>query len=188
LAGQPNHKIVWLNVLTASRLGFAVGVAVLTIWSGASVWAILASGALIGLIELTDFLDGQLARRHGLVSDFGKMFDPYADSISRLIVYWSLAVIGRCPAVVPLVMAVRDVTVSYSRIQLTRRGRDVSARWTGKLKALVQGIAAPILMMGPVLPYWEQAETYAVYGLSGAVLLITLASMLDYVRAAFGRS
>jgi CDP-diacylglycerol--glycerol-3-phosphate 3-phosphatidyltransferase len=178
-----NPRVLWLNVLTGTRLLFAGGVAVLTIWSRDRTWAILASTALIAGIELTDFLDGYLARKHGLVSTFGKMFDPYSDSISRLTVYWSLAVIGRCLAVVPLIMAIRDVTVTYSRILLTRQGRDVSARHTGKLKALVQGFCAFPLMLGPLMP-WRPWIVPVNLVLSVAVLLITLASMVDYGLAA----
>jgi phosphatidylglycerophosphate synthase len=110
------------------------------------------------------------------------MFDPYADSVSRLTIYWALAVVGRCLAVVPLVMAVRDVTVGYSRLLMERSGQDVAARWTGKLKAVVQGAAAPVLMAGPL--FWGAAGGYFVYALSGAVIAITLASMVDYGRSA----
>jgi phosphatidylglycerophosphate synthase len=111
------------------------------------------------------------------------MFDPYSDSISRLTVYWSLAVIGRCLAVVPLIMAIRDVTVTYSRILLTRQGRDVSARRTGKLKALVQGFCAFPLMLAPLMP-WRPWTGPVNAVLSAAVLIVTLASMVDYGMAA----
>jgi CDP-diacylglycerol--glycerol-3-phosphate 3-phosphatidyltransferase/cardiolipin synthase len=79
-------------------------------------------------------------------------------------------------------MAVRDVTVSYSRIIMTRRNIDVSARLTGKLKALVQGICAPVLFM----TFWMSpgAARWVTAAASTAVIVITLASMVDYVRAA----
>jgi CDP-diacylglycerol--glycerol-3-phosphate 3-phosphatidyltransferase len=179
---EPRRRLLLVNLVTGSRLLFALPVAVLTHWSRGQTWAIAASTALILAVELTDLVDGYLARRHDSVSSFGKMFDPYADSIARLTIYWSLAVVGRCLAFVPLVMAVRDVTVSYSRIVLTRRGRDVAARHTGKLKAVVQGACAPLLMVGPL--YWGGAERYVVWGLSLAVVAITLASMADYGLAA----
>ncbi len=179
---EPDRRVLLVNFITGSRLLFAAPVAVLTIWSGERAWAIVASTALILLVEASDLLDGHLARRHNSVSAFGKMFDPYADSVSRLTVYWSLAVVGRCLAAVPLVMAVRDVTVGYSRLLMERRGQDVAARWTGKLKAVVQGVAAPVLMAGPL--FWGQAEGYFIYALSGAVIAITLASMVDYGRSA----
>jgi CDP-diacylglycerol--glycerol-3-phosphate 3-phosphatidyltransferase len=175
-------KLVLVNAVTGSRLLFAVPVAVMTLWSRDQTWAIVASTILILAIELSDLVDGQLARRSNTVSRFGKLFDPYADSVSRLVVYWSLAVVGRCLIFVPLIMAVRDVTVSYARIVMTSRSVDVSARHTGKLKALVQGTCAAMLMGGPL--YWGQWEQAFVIGLSTAVVLITVVSMLDYGRAA----
>jgi len=184
------RKVALLGVLTGSRLTLAVGVAALTPWSGTSVPAVIASLLLLGLVELTDLFDGHLARRHNAVSDFGKMFDPYCDSVSRLIIYWALAIIGACWAVVPLVMAVRDVTVSYARIVMTRKGIDVSARLSGKVKAIVQGVCAFLLMAA--CPAWTgQAArgTGVIYWAGSLVVLgVTLWSMGDYVLSALGAS
>jgi CDP-diacylglycerol--glycerol-3-phosphate 3-phosphatidyltransferase len=174
--------VLWINLVTGSRLVLALPVAVLTIWSRDRDWAVIASTGLVLAIELSDLLDGYLARRHGAVSPWGKVFDPYADSVSRLIVYWSLAMVGRCLAFVPLVMAIRDVTVGYARMFMMRRGEDVSARYTGKLKAMVQGVSALVLMCGPL--YWGTWGDHVVYGLSFLVAAVTLASMVDYGRAA----
>ena len=186
MSGHDRRKfVVFLGWLTGSRLVFAAGVAVLLAsCSQDAVWATVVSLALLGLVELTDLLDGFLARRYDAVSDFGKAFDPYCDSVSRLMIYWALAVALRCPAWVPLVMAVRDVTVSYARIMMTRRGCDVSARFSGKLKAIVQGGCAFVLMAA--LPQWLGPETCRViyWVCGGAVAAVTLWSLCDYVTAA----
>ena len=181
---------VLINALTGSRLAFATAVAALTPWSRNERWAIIASIVLIVAIEMTDLFDGMLARQHGVVSTFGKLFDPYADSISRIIVYWSLAVVGRCFPVVPLVMAVRDISVTYIRILLTRQGRDVSARYTGKVKAWVQGVCAPFLMAGPGVAWlhWTDWGTAMIWTGSIAVMAITLASLADYALAYLRKS
>ncbi len=181
---MPSQKqlSVLVNLVTGSRVGLAVAVAALSPWSGAERWAIIAATALVVLVEVTDLADGYLARLHGVVSDWGKMFDPYSDSVARLTIYWSLAVIGRCWIFLPLVMAVRDVTVSYARILMTRQGRSVAARWTGKLKAWVQGVGALVLISGPL--YWGGAGPAVIHTTSACVLLITAASMIDYAAAA----
>jgi cardiolipin synthase len=83
-----------INLVTGSRLVLAVPVAALVPWSAHHLWATTASLVLIVIIEASDVLDGTLARKINSTSHFGKVFDPYADSISRLIVYWSLE-IGR---------------------------------------------------------------------------------------------
>ncbi len=168
--------------MTGSRLLLALPVAVLVPWSLHETWATTASVFLILTIEASDILDGTLARSINSTSQFGKVFDPYADSISRLIVYWSLAVLSRCLYFVPLVMAVRDVTVAYARMVMMRRGMDVSARHTGKLKAVVQGLCALGLMAGPL--YWGSHERVVVITLSAAVIIVTVASMVDYGMAA----
>jgi CDP-diacylglycerol--glycerol-3-phosphate 3-phosphatidyltransferase len=176
------ERSLLVNVVTGSRVVLAIGVAALSPWSKDARWAILVVTGLVVLVELTDLVDGYLARLHGVVSEWGKMFDPYSDSVARLTIYWSLAVIGRCWVFLPLVMAVRDVTVSYARILLTRQGRSVAARWTGKLKAWVQGVGALLLISGPL--WWGGAGLVTIYAVSACVLLITAASMVDYAAAA----
>ncbi len=184
---MPSQKqlSVLVNLVTGSRVGLAVAVAALSPWSGTERWAIIAATALVVLVEVTDLADGYLARLHGVVSDWGKMFDPYSDSVARLTIYWSLAVIGRCWVFLPLVMAVRDVTVSYARILMTRQGQSVAARLTGKLKAWVQGVGALVLISGPL--YWGTAGPAVIHITSACVLLITAGSMFDYAAAALQR-
>jgi CDP-diacylglycerol--glycerol-3-phosphate 3-phosphatidyltransferase len=180
------QRSMLVNLVTGSRLGLAVAVAALSPWSREARWAIVAATVLVALVEVTDLADGYLARLHGVVSEWGKLFDPYSDSIARLTIYWSLAVIGRCWVFLPLVMAVRDITVSYARILMTRRGQDVAARSTGKLKAWVQGLGALVLISGPL--WWGGAGTAVVHAASACVLLITAASMVDYAAAALRTS
>ncbi len=175
-----------INLLTGSRLVVAVGVAVLTPWSRAEQgWALIASTLLVLLIEGSDLADGYLARRLDAVTQFGKLFDPYTDSISRLTVYWSLAVAGRCLVFVPLLIAARDISVSYIRILLTRQGREVAARWWGKLKAIVLGVAAVALMSGPL--WWGQARGALVWTLSFLVVFVVVGSAAAYAALALRR-
>jgi CDP-diacylglycerol--glycerol-3-phosphate 3-phosphatidyltransferase len=178
--------LLLINIVTGSRLVMALPVAALVPWSAHEAWAMAASLVLILSIEVSDIVDGALARKINSTSQFGKVFDPYADSISRLIIYWSLAVLSRCLYFVPLVMAIRDVTVAYARMVMMRRGMDVSARYTGKLKAVVQGICAFLLMAGPL--YWRDYQQVVVITLSSAVIIVTVASMIDYGVAALKES
>ena len=144
-------KKALIQLVTGSRLCLATAAAVLTVWSGTERWALWCTLGLVVVMELTDIADGYLARRWNAVTGFGKMFDPFADSVSRLIVYWSLSTIGLCWAVVPLVLAARDITVAYLRIALSGAGRDVSARITGKIKAWVLGLGAIFLILGTLV-------------------------------------
>jgi len=167
--------------LTAVRIPLAVAFAITlpqTVADPSRLWLCLV---LLGLQELSDVLDGWLARRLGVVSEWGKLFDPFADSTSRLIVYWSLAVAGRTFAVVPLVMAVRDITVAYSRLALTRQGGSVGARRSGKVKAWVQGLGAMFLLMAPLHLAWSGDASPQVA--SWVVLVVTASSAIEYVMA-----
>ena len=176
---------LFLTLLTASRLVLAVWIAVLTPWLADQRWAILLATALILVIELTDLADGYLARRHEAVSQFGKLFDPYTDSLARITIYWSLAVAGRCLAAVPLLMAIRDVTVGYTRILMLLRDKDPAARWWGKLKAAIQGLGALLLMSGPL--WWGPAGPGIVYTVSVLVIVATLLSAVFYGNEALRR-
>ena len=173
---------IFATTLTSTRLAMAVCFAIVLPRSEGGNWATWVAMLFLALIEFSDIFDGVLARRWEQVSEFGKMFDPYADSVSRLIVYWSLARAGRCLYILPLVMAVRDITVSYVRVWGAMQGRDVSARFTGKAKAIVQGLGAGVLTTGPL--YWGGASRSIIVVTSIVVLAMTAISMADYVLAA----
>ena len=170
-----------VQAVTLARIPLAIALAVLLHTSGKPDIAVLVAGSvLLGISEITDFLDGLLARRLGVVSETGAMLDPYSDSVSRLIVYWSLAMAGLALAVVPLVMAIRDVTVAYVRITWVRQGKSVSAKWSGKIKAVVQGVCAFALLWSPVYP--DPARGWTIAALSWLVMVVTVYSAIDYLR------
>jgi CDP-diacylglycerol--glycerol-3-phosphate 3-phosphatidyltransferase len=139
---------------------------------------ILSSLILIGLIELTDLLDGFLARRINMVTEWGAMLDPYSDSISRLIIYWAFAVSGLVIPIVPIAMAFRDITVAYCRITLSRFGRSVKAMRSGKIKAWCQGLGAVFIVLGPL--YWEYTGEWTIILFSWLIIVTTLASIIEY--------
>lgn len=138
--------------------------------------------ALLGLSEITDALDGTLARHYNLVSEYGAMLDPYADSISRLIIYWSLAANNLVLWLLPLCMALRDITVAYARIMLAKKNLTVSAKRSGKIKALFQAIGGFAALLGPL--YWNHIGYWSFYALSWFLIAVTLFSAIEYVRAA----
>ncbi len=173
------HLLV--QIVTAVRVPLAIAFAVLLPSSTADSTKLMVCLALLVLQEVSDVLDGALARRLGVVSRWGQMFDPFADSASRLIVYWALAQSGLALAVTPLVMALRDVTVAYSRLVMADHGGSVSARLSGKIKAWVQGLGALLLTAAPLFPSSGMVSSTAV---SWVVLLATAGSAVEYVAAA----
>lgn len=145
-------------------------------------WVLIACGVVLGLIEMSDLLDGLLARFLKRASEWGAILDPYADSISRVVVFWALARADLALWVTPLVMALRDITVAYSRIALMRRGGSVSARLSGKAKAVVQGGGGLLLLFGPVV--WPHTESWPKAAVSWIVIVVTALSAIEYVAAA----
>ncbi len=178
-----NHLLV--QTLTAVRVPMAIAFAVVLLSPVADSTRLPVCLVLLVLQEVSDALDGALARRLGVVSRWGQMFDPFADSVSRLIVYWALAQAGLALAVVPLVMALRDLTVAYSRLASADRGGSVSARLSGKIKALVQGLGAMFLTTAPLHASWGISwNMVSPAVVSWIVLLVTAGSAAEYVVAA----
>jgi CDP-diacylglycerol--glycerol-3-phosphate 3-phosphatidyltransferase len=103
------------------------------------LWVALA---MLALIELSDALDGFLARKTGTVSDFGKFFDPLADSMSRLTIFLSFLVAGVIPLWMFLIFLYRDLFVSSIRYLCIKEGVVVPARVSGKLKAIFQALGS----------------------------------------------
>jgi CDP-diacylglycerol---glycerol-3-phosphate 3-phosphatidyltransferase len=101
-----------------------------------------ASLGILALIELTDAFDGRVARGRGEVTDFGKFFDPLADSVSRLAIFLGFLMAGIIPLWMFLVFLYRDGLVSAIRYMCIIRGVVVPARVSGKLKAIFQAIGS----------------------------------------------
>jgi CDP-diacylglycerol--glycerol-3-phosphate 3-phosphatidyltransferase len=168
--------------LTLGRIPLAVLFAILFAFASPSIPRIVAGVLLLLLMEVSDILDGSIARRRGVVTEWGAMLDPYSDSVSRLIVFWTLASAGYALWLTVLVMALRDVTVSYCRVTLTRYGRTVKAKLSGKIKAIVQAVAGIAIVIGPALDPWIGTWIYPAF--SWLVIVVTAVSAGEYVRAA----
>lgn len=148
-----------------------------------STAALLVALVLLLLIETTDAVDGHIARHFNLASEYGATLDPYADSISRLIVFSALASQNLVLLLVPLIMALRDITVAYARILLAKMNRSVSARISGKIKAIVQAVGSFFAILGPY--YWDRVGVWSFYVVSWIIISVTFLSSIEYVRDAF---
>jgi CDP-diacylglycerol--glycerol-3-phosphate 3-phosphatidyltransferase len=176
------NKNVMLQLLTASRLLLGVLFFVWEYYFGLVADYIVVAVLILTFLEVSDALDGYIARKYGLVSNFGKVFDPYTDSISRLLIYFSLSFHGYVWLLVPIVMAIRDVTVSYSRIVLVQNNQNPAARLSGKLKAVFQGVGAFTSILLPLL--FPAFIEYYPAGISIMVISVTAWSTYHYVRDA----
>jgi len=147
---------------------------------------------LVGLLmvcELTDFLDGTVARKLNAVSDFGKLLDPYADSFYRLTAFLALMLTGVFPVYAFLALMFRDISVAYIRVFEASHGHVRAARVSGKIKAIVQGIGLFVIAI-----YGVYAPNDVAYGAPiyidltvWAIVGVTLWSLYDYAQPLWGR-
>jgi CDP-diacylglycerol---glycerol-3-phosphate 3-phosphatidyltransferase len=132
---------VTLGRALLSPVFFGVFVLTQTGGSGARNGALIVLLVIFAAIELSDILDGFLARGTRSVSDLGKILDPFADSVSRLTYFVCFAAAGIMPLWVLMAVIYRDTGVALARILAARSGTVMAARLTGKLKAWVYALA-----------------------------------------------
>lgn len=187
------RRFRWVTYITTSRIPMSIVFAVLVSTMDvraldlASSWPLLVGLlVLLTLIEVSDGLDGHLARTWKVGSEWGAMLDPYSDSVSRLIVYFGLGQAGLLHPALVLVMALRDVSVSYCRILLTKSGQSVAAMLSGKIKAVVQGVGAYAALLLPLLIHDARGQNIAYWTITIVVGAVTLWSVGQYAQSAFG--
>lgn len=104
------------------------------------------------IASLTDLLDGKIARKYNLVTDFGKFADPLADKMLVTAAMLWFVEVGRMPAWALLIVLVREFAVSGLRMIASDKGRVIAAGWSGKVKtASTMVCIAVMLLMGPSL-------------------------------------
>jgi CDP-diacylglycerol--glycerol-3-phosphate 3-phosphatidyltransferase len=171
------------NILTMSRLLLApVFLAAFLAGSPSGNWWALA---LALFFEATDLADGYVARRMQQTSQLGKILDPLADSISRFTIFLGLLVQGYVTVWPIACIFWRDSIVSTVRILAASQGVIVSARLSGKIKAIVQGIAIGVILGATCLHEqlgWSM-ETVKEHSakLMWFVACVTLLSLVDYL-------
>ena len=173
-APAPVGLINIANVLTVIRI-LLVPVFVVCLVHGGTVWR-LAALAAFGAASFTDFLDGQLARKRGLVTDFGKIADPIADKALTGAALITLSVIGELPVWVTALILFRELGITALRFAVIKRGV-IAASQGGKLKTLLQIIAICLYVLPPSfgLPVLIREVVM------GAALVVTLVTGADYV-------
>lgn len=108
--------------------------------------------ALFILGEISDFLDGIVARRKNQVSDFGKLIDPMADAIFHLTLFLIFLALGLAPAWMVIVLVWREIAVSSLRLMAsTDRRLVIAAARPGKIKANVQALVTFLIMLSSIL-------------------------------------
>ena len=114
--------------------------------AGTWMWAGLA---LFILASLTDYIDGQIARRCNQVSDFGKFLDPLADKLLTIAAMSMFCEWGRFPAWALMIVLTREFAVSGLRMVAAAKGSVIAAGWSGKIKTASTMVGLCVLMVFP---------------------------------------
>ena len=162
------------NGLTVLRLAL-VPVVVYFLVAGSTSDRVIAFVAF-GVASVTDLLDGELARRRGLITDFGKIADPIADKALTGSALITLSILGELAWWVTCVIVVRELAVTALRFWVIRHGVIAASRG-GKLKTMLQIIAISLY----VLP-WHAVLFQEI--VMAAALVVTLVTGADYTARA----
>lgn len=174
------------NVLTVVRIPLAVVFFIVLLVGGRLGEQDLALrwvAAVLFIVAIsTDWVDGYLARRYDLVSDFGKLWDPIADKLLTGAAFVGLAILDEMPWWMVVVILVREWGITIHRFVVARQ-HVVAAAWMGKVKTAFQGVA----LGWALLPIWlvigEGAFSLITQILMWVVVVLTVASGIDYVVA-----
>ncbi len=181
------------NSLTAARLFLAPIFFILyffPLWTGTG--AVAASVLLLIvyiLIETTDVLDGYIARKYNLVTEIGKVMDPFADVFSRITYFVCFTVTGLMPSWVFLIILYRELGVTFLRMVMISKGTAMAASVFGKIKAVIYavssmfGILYTLVLRFSIEGVWVQwlyIAMISAFVLGAAAALLSLAA---YVKA-----
>ena len=174
------------NAITVARIPLAIVFFILLLLGGTYGLpepALRWTAAIIFIVGIsTDWVDGYLARKYDIVSDFGKLWDPIADKLLTGAGFVGLAILGEVNWWIVVVILIREWGITIHRLMVASE-HVVAAAWMGKIKTAFQGVA-----LG-----WALLPLHVVIGLGPwtlitlilmiIVLILTLASGIDYIVA-----
>ncbi len=177
------------NALTALRILLVpvFGWALLHDGGNDQTWRWIAY-AIFVVAMVTDKIDGDIARKHNLITNFGKIADPIADKAITGMAFIGLSIIGALWWWVTVVVLVREWAVTLARLSIARQVV-IAARQSGKIKTLAQALA----LGGFIAPFKDLTGVWEVPGdivwwaaavLMGVAVVLTVTSGVDFARDA----
>lgn len=166
-----------MNVANRLTMGRAIAIPffiffLMTNYVPGSKWIALA---IFIVASLTDFLDGYIARKYNMVSNFGKFMDPLADKLLVCSALIGLLALGNINVYLVMIIIARDFIISGFRLIASDKGVVIAANWLGKVKTTMQ-----MIMIGFMIGNLEQIKIISII-LGWVVLVLTLVSLIDYI-------
>lgn len=135
------------------------------------------AAAIFVLASFNDLLDGKIARKYNLVTNFGKFMDPLADKLLVCSALIALVDLDRIPAWVVIIIIAREFIISGFRLIASDNGVVIAASYWGKFKTTFQMIMIILLILNIDYPYSNIANMVIMY----IALALTIISLLDYI-------
>lgn len=153
--------------------------------------------SVFSIASISDWLDGYLARKLGLISRVGKFLDPLADKVLTSIAFWAFYAMGLMPLWMVLIIVIRDITLTFYRVYEEFKGKSIPANLFAKWKTAIQLITIYSVIIAdgfpkifPDMTELNSAFTYflnsdILYGIFLFVTVYTLVSGMVYLYQDF---
>lgn len=162
-----------LTVLRVIMVPFFVFFMLTDVGGPANKWIALI---LFCVASLTDMLDGKIARKYNLVTNFGKFMDPLADKLLVCSAMICMIEMGKLPAWIVIVIIAREFIISGFRLVASDNGIVIAASYWGKFKTVSQ-MALIIVLIMDLGDVWNVVGTV----LTWVALILTVVSLIDYI-------
>jgi CDP-diacylglycerol--glycerol-3-phosphate 3-phosphatidyltransferase len=133
--------------------------------------------AIFIVASLTDLLDGKIARKYNLVTNFGKFMDPLADKVLVCSAMICLCANGQLAAWIVIIIICREFIISGFRLIASDNDIVIAASYWGKFKTTFQMLMIMMLILGIEHPYYILATNIVIY----IALILTVVSLVDYI-------
>ena len=162
-----------LSVLRVILIPFFV--VSMMIENGANQTFRYVAAAIFIIASLTDMLDGKIARKYNLVTNFGKFMDPLADKLLVCSALICLIQLGQLPAWMVIIIVSREFIISGFRLVAAEQGIVIAASYWGKFKTTFQMIAVVLMILN------FEALSAVTLICTWAALILTIISLVDYI-------
>ncbi len=177
------------NILSIVRMILVpVFMATILYMGNIKIWGYVIPAIIFALTSFTDMLDGKIARKYNLITDFGKFLDPLAD---KFMVFGALISLLAAPAYadvrmilvwVAAIVMLRELGVTSLRLVVASRGVVMAASIWGKMKTVTQIFAVIMLILEPMFPVFDGNHILS-YVAMAAMAITTVGSGATYLKA-----
>ncbi|MDR2433476.1 MAG: CDP-diacylglycerol--glycerol-3-phosphate 3-phosphatidyltransferase [Treponema sp.] len=150
-------------------------------FAGGAAWTVPVLWLIFIVSEITDMLDGMAARKLNEVSDFGKLFDPFADTLMQITCFLCFVLDGIFPAILFLLVLYREFSILFIRNLMLQKGVALGARLGGKIKTVTYIFAGAAALLTASLRRLALFESLHAYFKTGAIILFLISVVFSVV-------